>query len=127
MAAPREGPISVPPIDPSVLAGLTGGNTDIEQAVLANFRRVNEEDAMMLERAVDEQSIANVSRAAHRMKGACRMIGAHALAAIAEVIERASRNEDWQAVRSSMAAFDAERDRLDNWIDGLQRHSAGVE
>ena len=111
----------VPPVDHSVLAGLTGGNSDIEQAVLANFRRVNNEDATMLERAVGEQSIPDVTRSAHRMKGACRMIGANALAAVAEVIEHASRNEDWSTVRSNMGSFDAERVRLDGWIDALQR------
>ena len=115
------GRIAVPPFDHLVLAGLTGGNGDIEQAVLANFRRVNNEDATMLERAVGEQSISDVTRSAHRMKGACRMIGANALAAVAEVIEHASRNEDWSTVRSNMSSFDAERVRLDGWIDALQR------
>jgi two-component system sensor histidine kinase EvgS len=119
MAEPQTQTIIRPPVDHSVLAGLTGGNTGIEQAVLANFRRVNGEDVAMLERAVDEQSIAKVTRSAHRMKGACRMIGAHALAAVAEVIEHASRNEDWPAVRSNMATFATERDRLDGWVDGL--------
>jgi len=86
---------------------------------IANFRRVNDEDAETLVRAIDEQAIANVTRAAHRIKGACRMIGARSLAAVTEAIERASRADDWTTIRGNMAAFDAERVRLDRWIDGV--------
>jgi signal transduction histidine kinase/CheY-like chemotaxis protein/HPt (histidine-containing phosphotransfer) domain-containing protein len=125
-ATSGSGPAAAPqqpesPIDHNVLAGLTGADHDVETAVLANFRRVNDEDAATLARAVDERAIANVTRAAHRIKGACRMIGARALADVSEAIEHASRAENWTAIRSNMPTFDAERARLDRWIDGLQR------
>ena len=107
------------PVDQGVLASLTGANPDVEMAVLANFRRVNDDDAATLAHAVDEQAIGNVTRAAHRIKGACRMIGARSLAAVSEAIEHASRADDWAEVRSNIAAFDAERIRLNRWIDGL--------
>ena len=107
------------PIDRSVLAGLTAADPQMERAVLANFRRVNDDDAVALTTAVAEHSIADVTRSAHRIKGACRMVGARALAGVCETIERASRAGDWGAVRSNMGAFDDKRARLNRWIDAL--------
>jgi two-component system, NarL family, sensor histidine kinase EvgS len=110
-------PIAMPtaPLDRSVLTGLTGlteGDTGVEREILADFRRVNDADAIVLLSAVDRSSFDEITTAAHRINGAGGMVGATALAAVCERIETASRCGDLQAVRANMAAFHAELDRL---------------
>jgi signal transduction histidine kinase/CheY-like chemotaxis protein/CHASE3 domain sensor protein/HPt (histidine-containing phosphotransfer) domain-containing protein len=112
-------PIARPaaPLDRSVLAGLTGGDAVAERQILVDFRRANEDDAAALKRAVDKSNISEVTTASHRIKGASKMVGAMALAAVCEKIERASRADDLQAVRSNLGAFQQELERLNHYCD----------
>jgi signal transduction histidine kinase/DNA-binding response OmpR family regulator/CHASE3 domain sensor protein len=105
------------PLDRSVLESLTGGDVAAEREILRDFRRVNEGDAAMLQRAVDGSNIPEVITASHRIKGASKMIGATALAAVCEQIERASRADDLQAVRSNIGVFQEELQRLNHYCD----------
>jgi HPt (histidine-containing phosphotransfer) domain-containing protein len=82
-----------------------------------DFRRANEDDAIMLKRAVDRSNIPEVTTASHRIKGASKMIGAVGLAAVCERLERASRADDLQAVRANMEAFQTELQRLNNYCE----------
>jgi len=112
-------PLSRPaaPLDRSVLASLTGGDIAAEREILMDFRRANEDDAIMLKRAVDRSNIPEVTTASHRIKGASKMIGAVGLAAVCERLERASRADDLQAVRANMEAFQTELQRLNNYCE----------
>jgi len=47
-------------LDRSVLESLTGGDVAAEREILRDFRRVNEGDAAMLQRAVDGSNIPEV-------------------------------------------------------------------
>jgi signal transduction histidine kinase/CheY-like chemotaxis protein/CHASE3 domain sensor protein/HPt (histidine-containing phosphotransfer) domain-containing protein len=107
----------VAPLDRSVLASLTGGDAAALREILVDFRRANEHDAAALKRAVDKSNIPEVTTASHRIKGASKMVGATALAAVCEQIERASRVDDLQAVRSNMGAFQEELERLNHYCD----------
>jgi signal transduction histidine kinase/CheY-like chemotaxis protein/HPt (histidine-containing phosphotransfer) domain-containing protein len=112
-------PIARPaaPLDRSALASLTGGDIAAEREILVDFRRANEEDAAMLKRAVDQSNSLEVTTASHRIKGASKMIGAMGLAAVCERLERASRADDWPAVRANMGAFEHELERLNHYCE----------
>jgi HPt (histidine-containing phosphotransfer) domain-containing protein len=112
-------PIARPaaPLDRSALASLTGGDVAAEREILMDFRRVNAEDAAMLKRAVDGSNILEVTTAAHRIKGASKMIGAMGLATVCERLERASRADDWLTVRANMGAFEHELERLNHYCE----------
>jgi signal transduction histidine kinase/CheY-like chemotaxis protein/CHASE3 domain sensor protein/HPt (histidine-containing phosphotransfer) domain-containing protein len=112
-------PIARPaaPLDRSALASLTGGDVAAEREILMDFRRVNEEDAAMLKRAVDQSNSLEVTTASHRIKGASKMIGALGLAAVCERLERASRADDWLEVRANMGAFEHELERLNHYCE----------
>jgi signal transduction histidine kinase/DNA-binding response OmpR family regulator len=104
-------------LDRSALASLTGGDVAAEREILMDFRRVNAEDAVMLKRAVDRSNTVEVNAASHRIKGASKMIGATSLAAVCERLERASRADDWLAVRANMGAFEHELERLNQYCE----------
>jgi CheY-like chemotaxis protein/two-component sensor histidine kinase len=105
------------PLDRSALADLTGGDMQAEREILIDFRRVNDEDAAMLRRAVDKSDFAAVATASHRIKGASRMIGATALAGVCEHLERASSVSDWESVAANMDVFGHELERLNAYCE----------
>lgn len=117
--APAPGADAAAPLDHSVLAAISGGDATAERDILLDFRRVNDEDAAMLEQAVAKSDIPQVTRASHRIKGASRMVGALALADVCERIEHASRANDWPAVEADMGAFHQEWRRLNAHLDTL--------
>jgi two-component system, NarL family, sensor histidine kinase EvgS len=112
-------PIARPaaPLDRAALANLTGGDIAVEREILMDFRRANEDDAAMLKRAVDQSNSLEVTTASHRIKGASKMIGAMGLAAVCERLERASRSNDWPAIRANMGAFEHELQRLNHFCE----------
>jgi len=107
------------PIDRSVLADISGGNAATEREILIDFRRVNDEDAAMLKRAVTISDNPQIIRATHRIKGASKMIGALGLAGVCERIEHASRANDWASVRAGMTTFQKEWARLNAYLDAM--------
>lgn len=107
------------PLDRSVLAAISGGDATAERDILLDFRRVNDQDAAMLEQAVAKNDIPQVTRASHRIKGASRMVGAMGVAGVCERIEQASRANDWPTVEASMGAFHQEWMRLNAHLDSL--------
>jgi PAS domain S-box-containing protein len=112
-------PIARPaaPLDRTALASLTGGDVAAEREILMDFRRVNEEDAAMLRRAIDGSNILDVTTASHRINGASKMIGAMGLAAVCGRLERASRTDDWLTVRANMGEFELEMERLNHYCE----------
>ncbi|HVT02071.1 MAG TPA: response regulator [Thermoanaerobaculia bacterium] len=113
------------PLDRSVLAAISGGDAGAERDILLDFKRVNDEDAAMLERAVSKSDLPQVTRATHRIKGASRMVGAIGLASVCERIEHASRVHDWTTVAISMNAFHHEWTRLNGYFDSLWSNHPG--
>jgi signal transduction histidine kinase/FixJ family two-component response regulator len=105
------------PLDRSALAELTGGDVRAEREILIDFRRVNEEDAAMLRRAVDKSDFAAVATASHRIKGASKMVGATALVGVCERLERASSASDWKSVAANMDVFGHELERLNAYCE----------
>ncbi len=107
------------PVDPSVLAAISGGDAAAERDILLDFRRVNDADAAMLKHAVAKSDCPQVTRATHRIKGASRMVGALEFASVCERIEDASRASDWKRVEANMGAFHQELMRLNAYFDSL--------
>ena len=112
-------PIAQPaePVDRSMLAAISGGDATAEREIMTDFRRVNDDDAVMLKRAVDRSDIPEVTRASHRIKGASRTVGAIALAAVCDRLERASRVSDWKSIEANMGAFHHEMERLNSYCE----------
>jgi signal transduction histidine kinase/CheY-like chemotaxis protein/HPt (histidine-containing phosphotransfer) domain-containing protein len=106
-------------IDRSALALMCGGDLETEKEILNDFRRVNDDDARMLERAVAAGDIPQVARASHRILGASRMVGALVLADICEGLERATRLNDWSLIGSGMEAFSLECVRMNRYLDSI--------
>lgn len=111
------------PLDRSVLAVVSGGDVAVEREILAEFRRVNDDDAVVLKLAVDRRDIAHLTNASERIKGGCRTVGAAALAAVCERLERASGVGDWKAIESNMEAFRRELERLNAYCEAT-KHTA---
>jgi signal transduction histidine kinase/CHASE3 domain sensor protein/HPt (histidine-containing phosphotransfer) domain-containing protein/ActR/RegA family two-component response regulator len=109
-------PVSAP-LDRSVLTELTGGDAAAEREILVDFRRASDDDVAMLKRAVDAADFPNVTTASHRIKGASGMIGATALAAVCERLERAARASDGKSIQAIMAAFHGELKRLNSYCE----------
>ncbi|HEX9391943.1 MAG TPA: ATP-binding protein [Usitatibacteraceae bacterium] len=107
------------PLDRSVIAEISGGDVIAEREIFTDFRRANDEDAATLLRAVAMGDITGITRAAHRIKGASKMIGATAFADVCERIEEASRANDWTTVEANMEAFHQQWVRLNNYFDLL--------
>ena len=105
------------PVDRSVLAKMSGGDASTEREILTDFRRVNDEDAAELDRAVAATDGPQVTHSAHRMLGASKMVGAPAFASVCETIEHASRAGDWTTIAANMEPFHVERNRLNSYLD----------
>lgn len=84
--------------DPTELA-------DIEREFLASARVAGREIGQT-------DDMAAIARSAHRLKGASGMIGAVALARIAEAVERAATEGDLPGLRRLHELFSREVDRL---------------
>jgi len=87
-----------PPFDADVLASLTGGNDADLRALLADYLTSTREDLAVLDIARAAGDLPALTRQAHKLKGAARIVGALELAAAAERLEAAGREDDWAAV-----------------------------
>jgi signal transduction histidine kinase/DNA-binding NarL/FixJ family response regulator len=101
-----------PPLDRDVLAELSGGDRQIEHEILVDFGKATDADAIELAAALDSANQEQITRVAHRMKGASGMVGALPLATICRRIEVASRAGDAAAVAMEAEPFQREVDRL---------------
>jgi PAS domain S-box-containing protein len=102
------------PLDREVLSAICGGDAAAERDILTDFRRANDADAAMFKLALDARDAQRITLASHRIRGASSAIGAIALAAVCERLERAGRAGDWQAIEVDIGAFQFERERLNS-------------
>jgi PAS domain S-box-containing protein len=100
-------------IDLALLGEISGGNPQIQQEILADFHRMNEQDAVSLRQAVVENDFKRVMQFAHRIKGANLMLGAARLAAACERLESAGAAGQSGALQAAMTLFEAELLRLE--------------
>ncbi len=106
-------------MDGTVLDEITFGNMEAQLVILADFRKVNDEDAVRLSAAVGSGDLPKVTYTTHRIQGASSMVGAAALAEVCNQIEHASRANDWPAIKAAMGPFHRELMRLNAHCEGM--------
>jgi HPt (histidine-containing phosphotransfer) domain-containing protein len=87
-----------PPFDEQVLQSLTGGDDADLHALLDDYLASTREDLAGLEAARTGGDLPALTRQAHKLKGAARIVGALELADASERLESAARAGDWIAV-----------------------------
>ena len=100
------------PIDVSVLAAFSGGLREEERALLDDFLEATRSDLDNLQHALAANDLVDATRAAHRIKGAARLVGAHGLGDLASEAEAAGRAAETARVADVAPALAAEFDRL---------------
>ncbi|MBI3714773.1 MAG: PAS domain S-box protein [Betaproteobacteria bacterium] len=105
------------PVDREVLNAISRGSVDTLHELIGIFRNVNDQDAIDLRAAVAERSNAKTKSAAHRIKGAARMLGAFALAGLAERIEKTSADAAWDSIAAAMPEFETELTRVNDFLE----------
>ena len=88
----------------------------MEREILAEFRAANRADMTRLRDASLRRDMAGIVRNSHRVKGACRTVGAATLADVCERMEGAGRRNDWQAIAGEQDALEREFERLNAWL-----------
>jgi two-component system sensor histidine kinase EvgS len=104
-------------LDRSVLAALVGPDAATTRAVLDDFSASIDEDASALDAAVAMRDLPALTHHAHRIKGAARLVGATAMAAVAGELEAAGQAGLW-------APIAALQDRLQAAAAALRHHIA---
>lgn len=107
------------PVDPTLLDEISGDDRELAREILRDFRLSNDVDAHHIQQAIDDSNSKALSRAAHRIKGASRLVGAHPLARACERLERAGRSEGWGEIFAGLEEFRQEQERLHAYIERL--------
>jgi CheY-like chemotaxis protein/HPt (histidine-containing phosphotransfer) domain-containing protein len=86
-------PVATPAIavDRSTLDELTGGDEELNRDILSRYLQSLGDDLEALRRALRDGDVADLRRHAHRIAGASRTVGAHAVAAQASLLELAAQ------------------------------------
>ena len=109
------------PVDLQVLGRLLCDDRGAIAEVLRQFHLACPKDAEALRAALAAADSPAALRCAHRLKGACRMVGAEALADVCERIERAVHAGD-RRIQAAMDSLEREADRvsgfLRDWLSG---------
>jgi HPt (histidine-containing phosphotransfer) domain-containing protein len=111
-------------LDPSVLAEISGGDSSLEREIILRFHGENVADAQALERALRANELEELTRWAHRMKGAARTVGAKRLAAACESLELAGRSSDRAGIEANLGEFHEALARLDAHVHHLRAAGA---
>jgi len=120
--SPLEAAQSAPgPIDHTVLDRLLCEDREAVGVVLRQFRSSCPGDASALGVALSGNDNKGALRWAHRLKGACQMVGAIQLAEICGRAETAVRAGDSRLIAEAVSDIDREAQRitgyLDAWLD----------
>jgi signal transduction histidine kinase/DNA-binding response OmpR family regulator len=110
---------SAAPVDREALAAIAGDNANLQIETVRRFLAASDEDASALIQAIDSHELAAAVQAAHRIKGASATVGALSLAEVADRIEAAARDGDWERVLGEREAFHRELARLSAYLVAL--------
>jgi two-component system sensor histidine kinase EvgS len=80
-----------PPLDAQVLASIAGNDAHAERELVADYLDTTRRDVDALRRALEAGDAPALSREAHKIKGAARLIGTHELGNAAERLEAVAR------------------------------------
>jgi HPt (histidine-containing phosphotransfer) domain-containing protein len=117
-AQQRKGePGNAGPIDHAVLDKLLCEDRDAVGVVLRQFRSSCPGDASALGVALSRNDNKDALRWAHRLKGACQMVGATRLAEICERAEVAVRAGDAGTAAQAVSDIEREAERITGYLD----------
>lgn len=111
------GPVNPGPIDHAVLDRLLCDDREAVGVVLRQFRSSCPGDASALGVALSRNDNKGALRWAHRLKGACQMVGAAGLAEVCERIETAVRAGDARLVAQAVSDIEGETERITGYLD----------
>ena len=103
-------------LDRSILTELTGGDPAEAGALLTDFLASTDADLAELDRLHTANNLPELTRQAHKIKGAARLVGAHHLGEAAAALETAGRSGHWDAVATLT-------DRLHDAVAQLQAYT----
>ncbi|MGI9100681.1 MAG: Hpt domain-containing protein [Solirubrobacteraceae bacterium] len=96
-------PPAAPAIDRSALDELTGGDEDLNRDILTRYLQSLGDDLDALRQSLRVGDVNGLQRHAHRIAGASRSVGAHAVAAQASRLERAAQSSQDSAELERLA------------------------
>jgi HPt (histidine-containing phosphotransfer) domain-containing protein len=105
------------PIDHTVLDKLLCEDRDAVGVVLRQFRSSCPGDASALGVALSRNDNKGALRWAHRLKGACQMVGATRLAEVCERVEVAVRAGDSGLTAQAVSEVECEAERITGYLD----------
>lgn len=105
------------PIDHTVLERLLCEDREAVGVVLRQFRFSCPGDASALGVALSRNQSKDVLRWAHRLKGACQMVGATMLADACKRAEVAMRTGDSRLIAAAVSDIDREAERIVGYLD----------
>ena len=105
------------PIDHAVLDKLLCEDREAVGVVLRQFRSSCPGDASALGVALSGNVSKDALRWAHRLKGACQMVGATRLATICAQAEAAVRAEDARLIATAASDIESETRRITGYLD----------
>ncbi|WP_256645911.1 ATP-binding protein [Thermomonas paludicola] len=85
-------------LDENILGPLTGNDPEQTRLLLEDFLGSTRSDLAELEHLREAGNLPELTRQAHKMKGAAKIVGAEQLATAAAALEAAGRSGDWSAV-----------------------------
>ena len=103
-------------LDLPMLAAISRGDASAERRVLQEFRRTNDIDADALREGLRARDFARVVHHAHRLRGACSMLGATVLASVCTALQAAGARHDDEELSVLMDQFETELLRLRNYL-----------
>ena len=113
------------PIDRSALEVISRGDPAIEGRMFAVFCSANDADMAALKHALSQRNGTGVARAAHRLLGASRIVGATTLAHAFAGIAQAERAGDWRALTDAADAVERELERVNAYVTALCEQRLG--
>lgn len=100
----------------AAIRALANGDETLESEVLEEYRQANDADLAAAAQAMEKEEFEGVRSAAHRIKGAARMIGAAGLSEAAASLELAAPSGDTTSMQTAWAMVQSESERLYTFI-----------
>ena len=119
-------PLDAELLDPQALNELCGGDDNDCAAVLRDFLDATALDAAALAQARELGDIAALTRQAHKIKGAARLVGARELAQAAGELEAAGQNGEWSAILPLVAHVETAAERLKRYVAARYRDTSAA-
>ncbi len=112
------------PVDRSVLEVYSDGDIAVELEILHDFDTANDEDMVTLRQAIAAGDAEAIARAAHRVKGASRMVGANPTGNAAEAIEKAGKAGEAGKAAELMPLLEACLADFKHWVQAQETAQA---